>query len=950
MYEISRSNLATFPYTAVGAIITRWADGSQSVGTCTMVGPNDILTAGHCVYSPTNGGWAVNFDFYFGADWNTTDWVLESSSLNLSTGKNLRWQALAWPAEVYQDQYHNLVTYSESQFDIALIGLSESPGNQTGWFGMDPGYDSYALKSFYQLGYPNGSRGLMFDTASVYKSYFYDVYNANGAGMGPGSSGGPLYTSDYTVIGVKSGGSVYSSTWADLGGKKWNSIYNFYYDNDSLIKKQPVYTLSADARAVDEGSSIQITVKGENVSLGSDVSYSITGISQSDLNAGALSGKLNFNGSKIASLKLDIKNDRLTEGTETLRFEVGTASIDIAINDTSRSPPSVLITSDKSKVNEGGVVNFQVSTKNIDPGVALDYLISGIQENDIRIPVSGKIEVGSDGIAILSVRTVADMASEGDETLKLKVVDPISQTYSVSEIEILDTSSSIKAPASPSNSSEALWIKTGGASGFDGIQGLVKTNGGLIYASGYTTEGGVAKTSAARGQIIQLDQDGTENWKYVFGSKELFHTTKSMSPLTNGELCFMSYAYGGDLILSKLSLEGNLQWSYNMAPLSGSNVYVVSDQNDFIYISASDQYQNHLYKFSNDGTLLWSKQYFIGNSYKISWGIDIDPAGNLVTLTSVGSNSYLHTLDSNGNVLKEIRLDIPFNEFDIASDGSIYLARGVGVGFGQSVYGAQDVRLTKIDPAGGQVWTKFWGGKGEEWPIGLAVTLDNGVIVVGTSSSSDISGVNTFGKGDAFAVEYSSDGSALWTRFFGSEQDDRAESMVFGDDGSVILGGYGAGAMPGFSYADTPGSYHDYFITKLQGRVVKTNKIVDYDLSGHAGETARILGALFGPESVSNEVYVGIGIRLLQGGLSARQVIQIGIDFLDLETDEQLVRSLWKNVVGSEALSSDVRPFLSMLESGVIDETGLVELAANSDINLANIDLVGLAQFGLEYI
>lgn len=45
-----------------------------------------------------------------------------------------------------------------------------------------------------------------------------------------------------------------------------------------------------------------------------------------------------------------------------------------------------------------------------------------------------------------------------------------------------------------------------------------------------------------------------------------------------------------------------------------------------------------------------------------------------------------------------------------------------------------------------------------------------------------------------------------------------------------------------------------------------------YDLDGHAGETAKILGAVFGAESITNQKYVGIGLSLLDDGMEYEQL------------------------------------------------------------------------------
>ena len=55
-----------------------------------------------------------------------------------------------------------------------------------------------------------------------------------------------------------------------------------------------------------------------------------------------------------------------------------------------------------------------------------------------------------------------------------------------------------------------------------------------------------------------------------------------------------------------------------------------------------------------------------------------------------------------------------------------------------------------------------------------------------------------------------------------------------------------------------------------------------FDLGGHAGTTARILGAVFGPASVGNAVYAGIGLKLLGEGMSTEALMQLALEQLGL--------------------------------------------------------------------
>lgn len=98
--EVTYSERTLQPYIDIGLIVVTWSDGSSTLGTCAIVGRNDILTAGHAVYNPDKGGWAIGFDFYFGTDYNSVTGVYEQI---ISHPSYSRWSATAWPSSIYSD-------------------------------------------------------------------------------------------------------------------------------------------------------------------------------------------------------------------------------------------------------------------------------------------------------------------------------------------------------------------------------------------------------------------------------------------------------------------------------------------------------------------------------------------------------------------------------------------------------------------------------------------------------------------------------------------------------------------------------------------------------------------------------------------------------------------------------------------------------------------------------
>ena len=107
------------------------------------------------------------------------------------------------------------------------------------------------------------------------------------------------------------------------------------------IYKQPkkFLRLSANNNAVstgaDEGESITINIDTDHIVSGATYSYSISGISASDLTSETLNGSVIVDSTEDAKISLDLAADQIREGTENLIFTINSESLTIHINDTS---------------------------------------------------------------------------------------------------------------------------------------------------------------------------------------------------------------------------------------------------------------------------------------------------------------------------------------------------------------------------------------------------------------------------------------------------------------------------------------------------------------------------------------------------------------------------------------------------------------------------------------
>lgn len=134
---------------------------------------------------------------------------------------------------------------------------------------------------------------------------------------------------------------------------------------------------------------------------------------------------------------------------------------------------------------------------------------------------------------------------------------------------------------------------------------------------------------------------------------------------------------------------------------------------------------------------------------------------------------------------------------------------------------------------------------------------------------------------------------------------------------------------------------------------------VALDLNASAGITAKIIGAVFGTTFLRNKDFVGIGLQLLDGGMTYEQLVAlaVGTDLFKqlagsanrVVTNAQFVTFVYFNVVGSAPGPEDLAYFTGWLDTGTYTQSSLAFLACETDINMLHIDLVGLSRAGIEF-
>jgi len=133
-------------------------------------------------------------------------------------------------------------------------------------------------------------------------------------------------------------------------------------------------------------------------------------------------------------------------------------------------------------------------------------------------------------------------------------------------------------------------------------------------------------------------------------------------------------------------------------------------------------------------------------------------------------------------------------------------------------------------------------------------------------------------------------------------------------------------------------------------RLEFADRNIAIDLNGSAGLTAKTLAAVIGEDGLSNREYVGIGLQLFDAGQTLAAVCELALTAVGATTNEDVVNLLYTNLYGEAPIADVGQPFIDALNNGEYSKGVLASAAAELTDELGVIDLVGLAETGIEYI
>ena len=177
-------------------------------------------------------------------------------------------------------------------------------------------------------------------------------------------------------------------------------------------------------------------------------------------------------------------------------------------------------------------------------------------------------------------------------------------------------------------------------------------------------------------------------------------------------------------------------------------------------------------------------------------------------------------------------------------------------------------------------------------------------------------------------------------------------AVYAGSRASYQLQQQAGASLPTYTLSDAAAGIMDTLtgISRLQF----ADTSVALDLNGNAGTVAKVLGAVFGPASVANAAFVGIGLKYLDGNLMNEGGLtelalnaRLGAGF----TNTAEVNLLYQNLVGALPDANTLAYWNSALTANLYTQGTLALMAVELPLNASNIHLSGqLSVQGVPYI
>ena len=364
------------------------------------------------------------------------------------------------------------------------------------------------------------------------------------------------------------------------------------------------------------------------------------------------------------------------------------------------------------------------------------------------------------------------------------------------------------------------WDKTYGGNNYESLNAAVKTEDEGFLLCGHTSSiqsGDVSQDSRGSGDfwIVRIDSLGNKLWDRRYGGTELELCFKVLQNTEGYLLIGESYSPiggdkttpnkgGADIWIVQIRPDGTKVWDKTIGGSGKDEAFNAVKLNDGSYIISAHS------NSPADGDKSEASNLGGRNGYDI-WIIKIDKDGTIIWDKTFGGDGD----DESPTALTA------------TNDGNFIVACGSASGINgdrtQSLRGVKDYWIIKFSSDGNKIWDKRYGGEDEDSPYDI-LELKDGSLILGGSSRSSILGDKkspNYGEADYWLVKIDKDGNKIWDKSYGGKSNDYMIGIDQNKVGYFLVAGMSI-SLPSGNKEDSLKSLFDMWILYLDesGKVI----------------------------------------------------------------------------------------------------------------------------------
>ncbi len=332
-------------------------------------------------------------------------------------------------------------------------------------------------------------------------------------------------------------------------------------------------------------------------------------------------------------------------------------------------------------------------------------------------------------------------------------------------------------------------------------------NGGYILAGSTSSNNGDVSVNYGGDDVwlVKIDENGILEWEKSYGNAGDDNIADIQITADGGYIIVAASEgifqgidppYGS--WITKTDALGNIEWTQTYSATDMSRLRSITQTSDGGYIAAGTTY-------AAGSAITPPKEIFEGF---------FDPNSRLWVLKINADGSFQWAKTYGGTDLDEGESIIETTEGNYVVAGKTWSADGDAAGNNNNPENSSSFWVLNLNNQGDIIWQKTYGGQSNEGAMGIKQASDGNYVIGGSTRSNSGTFPGYIGENDFMLMKVTAtDGSVLWTkRFGGSGQDNLWSFDITPDEGFMAVGTTGSndGDVSG-----GPVDNFDFWVVKL---------------------------------------------------------------------------------------------------------------------------------------